>query len=151
MTNLTWSAPEYEEQEKSTDWFWALGVVAITGALTAFIFGNFFFGILILLSGSLLYVFARKSPDLIEYELNDKGLRIKSHIYLYKYIGSFWVDKTEPPHLFIRTERFFMPVISIPIDREHENEIENIFVSNKVAKEEMKHHPAEKIIERLGL
>lgn len=148
---LSWSAPEYEEKGKTSDWFWALGVIAVTGGLTAFIFGNIFFGILIFISGGLLFAFAKKSPEWIEYELVEKGLRVKSHLYLYKNIHAFWVDGSAEPHLFVKTERLFMPTLSIPIDLAKADEIEKFLSEKGVAKEEMRHHPSEKILERLGI
>lgn len=149
--NLSWSAPEYEEREKSADWFWALGVIAVTGFLTAIIYGNYFFGILILLSGALLFFFAKKSPDWIDYELTERGLKIKSHLYPYENIKSFFVQGGDKPILFIKTERFYMPILSIPIESNLINEIHNIFIFKNVFEEEMHEHPSERIIETLGL
>lgn len=147
---LSWFAPEYEERERSADWFWALGVIAITSALTAIIFSNYFFAVLILLSGGLLYFFAKKSPEMIPYDLTEKGIRMRHHFYPYENLKAFYVQKENKPLLFIKTERFFLPVISIPIEESHVDEIQNIFLSKKVPEVEMKEHPAEKIMETFG-
>ena len=77
---ISWSAPEYEEQERSPDWFWALGVIVITGSLAAIIYSNYFFAILIILSGSLLWFYSKKSPELVNYELTSKGFQVKSKL-----------------------------------------------------------------------
>lgn len=149
--NLSWSAPEYEERERSADWFWALGVIVATGAATAIIYSNYFFAILLLLGGGLLWFYGKKSPDWVEYELTGKGLRIKSRLYPYQYIKSFWVQK-EPnkPLLFIKTERFFMPIISIPIEHDIAAQIHDIFLAKGIPEEEMREHPSEKIMDALG-
>ncbi len=147
---FSWSAPEYEERERTADWFWAVGVIAVTAAITSIIYSNYFFAILILLGAGLLWHFAIKPPEWITYELTDKGLQIKSHLYPYANIKSFWVEKEEKPALFLRTERFFMPVLSIPIERGDTEVIENIFLDKQVLEEEMKEHPSEKIMDRLG-
>jgi hypothetical protein len=148
---LSWSALEYEETEKSADWYWALGVIAITASLTAFIYNNYFFGILILLSAGLLYFFAKKSPEMIEYELNDLGLRIGNHLYPFENLKSFYVETRDKPTLFIKTERFYMPIISIPIEDGIMEEIHNIFIFKNVPEEAMREHPSHRIIEGLGL
>ena len=150
MEKISWSAPEYEEKERSADWFWALGIIVITSSLTAIIYGNYFFAILLLLSGSLLYFFGKKSPEWMEYELTEKGLKIKSELYPYENIKSFYVQVDHTPTLFIKTERFFMPIISIPIEYETADEIHNILTLKNVLEEEMKKHPSEKIMDVLG-
>ena len=148
--NISWSAPEYEERERSSDWFWALGIIAVTAALTAIIYRNYFFAILILLSGGLLYMFAHKSPEWIDYELTEKGLRIKARLYLYENIFSFWVQRGEKPLLFVKTERFFIPIISIPINADLAPEIREKFLEKDVPEEEMVEHVSEKIMDFLG-
>ena len=157
MERIEWSALEYEEKERSSDWFWALGVIVFTGSLTALIYGNYFFAALIILSGTLLGFFATKKPDLVFYELNDRGLKIRTRLYPYENIQSFWIQIEHPEHrvglkpiLFVRSERVFMPVISIPIEEPLAQNIHSIFISKDIPEEEMREHPSEKIMESLG-
>jgi hypothetical protein len=58
---LSWSAPEYEEKERSRDWFWALGIIVATSSIAAIIFNDYFFAVLLILSGILLGFFAVKN------------------------------------------------------------------------------------------
>src|SRR6185436_1052223 len=110
---LDWSALEYEEKEKSADWFWALGIIIVTSSLAAVIYGNYFFAALLIIGGVLLGFFANKKPELISYELNVRGLMIGTRLYPYENIKSFWVQGYVPaqhdmkPLLFVKTERFF--------------------------------------------
>jgi hypothetical protein len=157
---LSWSALEYEEKERSKDWFWALGIIVVTSSIAAIIFGSYFFAALLIISGVLLGFFAIKKPDIIDYELTDRGLKIRTHFYPYENIKSFWVQAHNPletnrevfkkPLLFIHSERIFMPVISIPINEEIAKHIKSIMLEKKVAEVEMKEHPSEKIMEALG-
>ncbi len=148
--NLIWSALEYEDKYRSRDWFWALGVVAVTIAATSIIFGNYFFAVLILISSGLLWFFAVKPPEEIQYNLNKKGLTVKSHTFLFEEIKSFYVQKEGKPILFLKTDRFFMPIISMPIEWSLADEIKKRFEDGKVTEEEMKEHPSEKIMDTLG-
>src|SRR5687767_11300806 len=91
-SKIVWSAPEYEEKERSQDWFWALGIIIITGALASIIFGNYFFAALLIIAGGLLAFFALKKPDMVVYELNEKGLQIHGRIYPYDSIKAFWIQ-----------------------------------------------------------
>ena len=122
MEKLEWSALEYEERERGKDWFWALGVVVVASSVAAIIYSNYFFAALLFISGVLLGFFAIKKPDRISYELNERGLKIGTQLYFYENIKSFWVqidkdgESKLKPTLFIKSERAFMPIISIPIE-----------------------------------
>jgi hypothetical protein len=147
---LSWSALEYEEKERSADWFWALGIIVVTSSSAAIIFGNYFFATLLILSGLLLGFFAVKKPDLIHYELNEKGLKIQNRLYPYENIKSFWVQTGIKPMLFIHSERVFIPIISIPIEENMAEEIHSLMLAQNIPEVEMKEHPSEKIMEVLG-
>lgn len=148
---IEWSALEYEEKERGNDWFWALGVIVVAGSIASFIYGNLFFGLLLIISGILLGSFAIKKPDLVFYEINQKGLKIKNRLYAYEKIKAFYVkNDIEKPTLFIRSERLFMPVLSIPIKQNDAEEIKNFMLTNNVPETEIKEHISEKIMESLG-
>ncbi|MFA5999631.1 MAG: hypothetical protein WC783_01470 [Candidatus Paceibacterota bacterium] len=152
---FSWSALEYEEKERSTDWFWALGVIVVTGAITAIIYNNYFFSTLLILGGILLGVFAKKKPAIITYELNDRGLKVGSYFYPYENIKAFFVqehnnDKKHKPTLFIRSERVFMPIISIPIENEWIENIQNLMLEKNIKEEEMREHISDKIMDYFG-
>ena len=150
MEKLAWSALEYEDRERSNDWFWALGIIVVTSSIASIIFGNYFFAALLFLSGLLLGFFAIKKPETISYELNTKGLKIRTQLFLYENIKSFWVQMEMKPMLFIKTERLFMPIISITIDKNIAEDIQSIMLSENIVEEEMKEHPSVKIMESLG-
>ncbi len=158
MEKLEWSALEYEEKERSNDWFWALGVIVVAGSIASIIFGNYFFAILLIISGILLGFFAIKKPEIVPYELNNKGFKIKSRLYPYEKLKAFWVEKdpsamletNNKPMLFLKTERFFMPILGIPIELDIANSIHTIMLEKEVLEEKMTEHPYEKIMERLG-
>ena len=160
---LNWSALEYEEKERSKDWFWALGIIVATGSIASIIFNNYFFAVLLILSGVLLGFFAVRKPTTIFYELNNDGLKIGNRLYPYKNIKSFWIQLEQPkplhrqndeaivkPLFFIHSERVFMPIITIPIEIEMAEDIHSIMLSQNITEEEMREHPSEKIMEALG-
>ena len=150
LEKLEWSAPEYKEKERTRDWFWALGVIIVTASLTSVIFGNYFFAVLVILGGVLLGFFAIRKPEIISYEINNRGLKIKTRLYPYENIQSFWVALEKTPMLFIKSERMFMPIISMPIDGATANDIRAIMLAQNIPEEEMREHVSEKIMEVLG-
>lgn len=153
---LIWSALEYEEKERSQDWFWALGIIVATLSIASIIFENYFFATLLIIGGLLLGWFAIKKPDTVVYELNNKGLKIRDRLYPYESIKAFWIqvdftpDSNVRPMFFIHSERVFMPVLSIPIDKDIAEDIHSIMSEKEIAEVEMKEHPSEKIMEVLG-
>ena len=158
MQTLEWSALEYEERERSTDWFWALGVIVFAGSASAVIYNNYFFATIIIISGILLGFFAKKKPDMVFCELNEQGLKIRNRLYPYENIKSFWVQKSKnavglsqlKPILFIKSDRIVMPIITVPIEESHTEEIRSIMLELNVTEEEMKEHPSEKIMDFFG-
>lgn len=154
---IEWSALEYEEKERSNDWFWALGVIAVAGSIASIIFANYFFALLLIIALILLGFFAIKKPEVITYEVNEKGLKILDRLYPYKGIKSFWVQKRSSdagtenqPMLFIKTTRIVMPVMSIPIEDIHADGIKGMLLSYNIPEEEMHEHPSIKIMDSLG-
>ena len=153
---INWSALEYEDKERSQDWFWALGIIVATSVVAAIIFSDYFFAGLLIFSGLFLGFFAIKKPEFISYELNNVGLQIRHRLYPYEKIKSFWVQAGSvgeiklKPLLFIHSERIFMPIIAIPIEENMAEEIHSFLLAQNIAEVEMKEHPSEKIMEALG-
>ncbi|MEI7810031.1 MAG: hypothetical protein WCI41_00525 [bacterium] len=147
---IQWSFPEYDERERNNDWFWALGVIVVASSITSIIFANYFFAILIVLSGGLIAMFSIKKPDMVSYEINAKGLQIRNRVFPYDKIKSFWVQTEGKPTLFIMSERLVMPIVSMPIEYIHADEIRKIMLEKNVKEVEMKEHFSEKIMEYVG-
>ena len=154
---IEWSALEFEEKERSNDWFWALGIIILAGAVTSIIYSNYFFAILLVLGGILLGSFAIKKPEMILYEINENGVKINNDIYPYKKIKSFWIQKRSadvanelPPTLFIKSSRLVMPIISIPLEDAHVDPIRGMMLSKNITEEEMHEHPTVKVMDSLG-
>ncbi len=150
LEKITWQALEYEEKDRTIDWFWALGVIIIAGATTAIIYKSYFFAVLLILGGLMLGYFATKKPDMISYELNEKGLKINTEFYPYEKIKAFWVNTETKQILFVKSSRLFMPIISIPIEYSQAEKIKNVMLLKNIPEEEMKEHASEKIMESLG-
>lgn len=117
---LSWRAKEYEAEEKSTDWFWALGVLAISAAAASFILHNVLFGVFILISAFLLALFVVRKPRAVLFALTRKGVLIDQALYPYASLESYWIyvhpnEDEDHPILLLKSQGFFTPLISIPI------------------------------------
>lgn len=147
---LRWSAYEHEHIERGSDWYWALGVIAVSAALTAILFDNFLFALLILIAATTLGLIARKPPELHEFEISEKGVRIGQTMHPYNTIVSFWVDEElDEPLLLIDTVTFMTPNLIIPIGEIHPEDIRESLRPH-ATEVPMKEPLAHKILEFFG-
>lgn len=119
-SRLLWHAPTHEGTPRSADWFWALGIIAIAGAVLAIIFGNILFAVIIIIGAGILGMLALREPRDCEIELNDSGIRIDSSLYPYRSLTSYWVAEEEGrvPHLIVSTSSLLNPQLVLPIPEE---------------------------------
>ena len=116
---ITWKAPEHRHSgDKSQDWFWALGFVAISIAIASILLGNVLFGLLILLASVTLGLSANQKPHIQTYTITTRGIAINKILYPYKNLETFWIDETAPHRttLIIDAQRSLMPhlIIDLP-------------------------------------
>lgn len=114
---IQWSAYEHEHIERSSDWFWALGIIATCAALTSILFGNVLFALIILIAAATLALLAKRPPPFHEFELSERGIRISEEMHSYDEILSFWVETEadDEPLLLVDTKKPMSPNLIIPI------------------------------------
>jgi hypothetical protein len=78
--SIVWHAPTHEWSEHSTDWYWALGILALAGSCLAIFFGNVLFAAIIVLSAVSIGILAVKEPRMCEIEVNERGVRIETSL-----------------------------------------------------------------------
>ncbi len=121
---LRWMAYEHEHIERGSDWFWALGVIAVSAALTSILFGNVLFALLILVAAVTIGLIAKKPPEMHEFEISEKGIRTGKNFHPYDSVISFWVDEElEKPLLLVDTVTFMTPNLIIPIGDMHPDDL----------------------------
>lgn len=120
---ISWTAPQYDHHEHTSDWYWAVGIVSISLAIAFVIVGNTLLSIIILIGmGTLLY-YAKHEPQNIEYELSKRGVRAGKTLYPWDTLDSFWIleghvthGKTCAPKLLLISKKPFMPHIVMLLD-----------------------------------
>lgn len=149
---LRWSAYEHEHIERDSDWFWALGIVAICAAVVAVLFHDFFFAILIVLAATTIGMLARTPPDLMEFELSDRGIKAGGTMHRFEEVLSFWVEdhNVERPLLLVDTTKFMSPNLIIPIEGIDPHVVRE-YLRARVEEVPMKEPVAHKILEFFGL
>ncbi len=151
-TEFSWDTLEYEQREKSTDWYWALGILIVIGAVIAFITKNFLFGVLILLGGFLIGLFAGKENPAISVEISTRGIQINNQLMDYTIITAFWMYRNPSGirKLILKTKRNFTPIISIPIPDDIKATDLREFLIKMVPEQEIQESAIDILMERIG-
>jgi len=147
---ITWSALEYEHKEKSADWYWALGVIAVAGSATAFLLGNILLSILIVIGAFTLAMYGRRRPEMMDVKLGKRGVFVNDTLYPYNTLKSFWVEEQDKESkVLIESEKMLMPYIVIPLNDADPDEVRE-FLFEYLEEEEHSEPLSHKFMEYLG-
>lgn len=115
-----WDAVEFEHREKSTDWYWGLGIAVVAGCIICLISQNYLLAVLLLLGGVLLGFYANDKPHPVHVELSARGIKIDNDLYTHETMQSFWIysDHRDRKRIILTTGRSVMPqrIITMPED-----------------------------------
>jgi hypothetical protein len=149
--SVSWEAPEHLHIEKTGDWYWILGIVAVAGSVASFIFGNVLFGVVILLGAVTMMIVSHRHPRIIPFEVSERGIRIDDLLYPYATLECFYLDEenTSNPQLIVKSKKMFVPLFIMPIPVEHAVHIDRI-IGSRLPEEHMQEPLAHKILEFFG-
>jgi len=149
---IRWQAYEYEHREKTSDWFWALGIVALASAVTAILFENILFALLILVAAFTLALFGARAPRMVNFSIERRGVRVDNTLYPFGTLEAFWIDHNDAKDehaLIIRSSRTLMPHIVIPITHELVDPIHEA-LEEVLVEEEMQEPISQRLLELFG-
>ena len=147
---IEWDGHEYEHKQRSEDWFWAVGVIAVSLTVVAIIFNDIIFGILILLSAFSLSLFINRPPETVHMILTEQGITRGSVKYPFSTLHSFWIDEQHPHQkILLRSQKLLMPYITIPLGGGNPERIQQALV-RFIPEEFHTTSIAEKLLEYLG-
>lgn len=150
---ISWQAHEYFHQEKSNDWYWGLGIIAITAAVLAIVFGNTLFALVIVLFAFIAGMQAHREPKLINFELSNRGVIINHVLYPYSTLESFWIAEQHlnkpDPKVLIKSKRPMMSFIHLPVENVDIEEVRD-FLLIYLKEEELEEPLLEKVLEYFG-
>lgn len=148
---ITWEAPEHRQIENSSDWFWALGIIAFCGAVAAFFFGNFLFALVILLGAAVVSLRAAKPPKIVPFMVGNRGVRAGDKLLPYSMIESYRVDEDDPfgPTLLLKAKPIYMSLVVVPLPEEYVDDIEDL-LRERLPEEELEESLGHKLLEILG-
>lgn len=149
---ISWEVLTHVHRERTNDWYWALGVVAIVAAGLSIWLGNLLFGILILLCAGSIGALAMRGPREHSVEIDPRGISVDGTLYPYRTLKSFWVDDDpEYPRLFIMTGGIVTPHMALPLDDVNHAQVVRDYLRPRLDEVEQEPHLGEYIAHMLGL
>lgn len=150
IQTMHWTAPNHTHTKRSVDWMWGVGLLALAGAIFAFYFGNYVFGIFIIMGG-LVMIMMYSTPSVeINFEINNDGIKIGETLHSYKNLNGFTVKNQPKEILMIETKSYFLPVITIPIPENSANSI-RATLSEVLTELELQESRSMQFAEKIGL
>jgi hypothetical protein len=147
---ISWNAPTHIHKEKTSDWYWSVGIITLAIAVVCFIFGQIIPGLVFIMSSVALVLFYSKPPRVLHYEINDRGILVNDTLYPFLSLESFCIPHDyHIPRLLVKSRKTFMPLISIMIDEVDPESVREVmlrYIAETELREPMLHH----VIESLG-
>src|SRR3989344_2146741 len=114
---IVWHVQTHEHRERSSDWYWALGLLALVGAGASIFFGNILLAIILVVGGGSIGYLAARGPREHAVKIDRRGISLDGTLYLYPTVQSFWVEEeVGDPMLFLTTSSILIPHVSVPLD-----------------------------------
>ncbi len=143
---VDWRIKEPDSTPKTTEWFWALGILAFALIVFSILLKNYLLTIILALTIFIIYSSKNKKPELINFRLDNDGLYIEHKFYPYDSFKSFWIFPARggsPPavgrgalggeaqideehELALRYKRHLAPLLIVPFYNNDESRIRRI-------------------------
>lgn len=150
---LRWSAYEHEHLERGGDWYLALAITVLAISIISILFGDLLFALVIVVAALAIALLANTPPEIAQFEISERGVRINGRLHRYHEIISFWVEDEhhiDRPLLLIDTTKFMVPNLVIPI--EHiDPHVVRAYLKEHAKEVPMQEPVAHKILEFFGL
>jgi hypothetical protein len=115
-----WQGKEYSFEQKSADWYWALGIVALAIIVACVLFNNILLALVVAAGAGSIALHAAKHPRIHRFQITDEGIAIDTNLYPFSNMLHFsvleYADPSWPPSLSVKTKSLLVPHLLIPIE-----------------------------------
>ncbi len=147
---LIWKDYEYIHVKKTADWYWAVGIISVALVIVPLLFNNIMLALLVAISAFSLMLMASKPAKLVEFEINNTGIRIGTQLFPFDTLDAYFIsDESVTPTLLLQSQSMFMPLLSIPIQEVGEDVVESL-LSSRLTKRQLREPLPQKILEYFG-
>ena len=147
---LRFETYEHEPVERTTDWYWTVGIFTLAICVISIIYGNVLFAILVFISAFTLLLMAAKPPRLVVVEITPRGIKNHLKYHAYRGLDGFWVEEEAHKNtLLFQPSKKFTHIVAVPLG-EVDPEIIRDYIANFLPEVEMHEPLGQKVMERLG-
>lgn len=126
-----WRADEFEKKEKNPKLLLILYLIVFSLIVFALFTDNIFMAIIFILFTVIFYFFNNKKPEVYTFGITSDGVFAQDHIYEFSSLENFWIffNPEGKKELSLKSKKFFMPYISIPLGSADPVEIRKILIN----------------------
>src|SRR3569623_202057 len=111
---LSWQVASHTARERSNDWYWGLGAIAVVGVIGSIVFGNALLAIIIVLGAFSLGYITMQKPRAHTVSIGPRGIAIDGTRYPWRSIRSFWVEHSDTDaRLYVSMSGILTPHLSL--------------------------------------
>ena len=139
VDEISWKIEESNFTPKTTEWFWALGILMLAFIVFSILLKNYLLIIIMALAAFIIYINKNQKPRQIDFCLNSNGLYIEQKFYPYDNFESFWIFPAHPEkkqELALRQKQRLASLLIIPFHSDDENKIRKILAIHLAENEE---------------
>jgi len=153
---MFWTVSTHEHRERSNDWYWALGLLALVGAGLSLFMGNVLFALIIAIAAGSIGVLSARGPREHVVRLDPRGLSLDGTLYRWDTIDSFWAEPFNEEQglqgrLLVTTRGILHPQLVIPLESAVRAGSVRAYARRFAKEEEQEAHIGEYLAELFGL
>lgn len=148
---ISFTVHSHEHKDRSNDWYWTLGLLAIGGAGISVFLGNVLLAVIIIVGAGSLWTLAVRGPRLHGVKIDQRGVSMDGTLYTFASIDSFWVEESEAPRLLLSTKGILHPQLVIDLETPERGVEVRTHLRRFVKEEEQEPHLGERLADIFGL
>jgi|JI8StandDraft_1071087.scaffolds.fasta_scaffold19768_4 hypothetical protein len=149
-----WEGTHVVFGEKTSDWYFAVVIIAAAGIIVSVLFNNILLALVILTGTAALIIEAKRPASLHRFGLSDDGITIDTLHVPFDKVRSFsileYMDHDLPPVLSIKTSLILSSHLLIPI-HDHDAEEMYAFLEQHIEEGRHENHLIDRILEKMKL
>jgi len=155
-SGIAWIVHTHEHKERTPDWYWGLGLLALASAGLSIFLGNILLAFILAIGATSIGTLAWRGPRTHWVRVDSRGISLDGTLYPYTSIHSFWVeqfnkDEGGQGRLLVSLQSYLNPQLVIPTEDTQRAANLRTYLRKYVLEEEQAPHLGEHLAEIVGL
>ncbi len=114
---FSWTVPEYDQHDRSRQWYIIAGVIGAGLLLFSLISGNYLFTLIVVLFGIILFLQDIQPPMDVFFGITEAGIIVGDIYYPFKDIVNYWIVYNPPgvKNLYFTTNNILKHRLQVPL------------------------------------